>query len=220
MSPSLLLPSTTQNNQHREVWKGRRLEGDGSTLRELRQSCPQIVPPAISSSSSPSSRRLDSDSTITTHGRSRGECRDSAHSESREGSKDSPGWLLDGMAWRGDRAEGRRRWVSGRKESVVDVEVSRDFTRSRRTGLTSSNTFDIQLHARMSSEALSFTPPPPEETKPELSEEEQKALDAANAIREKAEQAGESLFSAFHSTRITNSPLPISQRCLTAGAKR
>lgn len=39
---------------------------------------------------------------------------------------------------------------------------------------------------------LSFTPPAVLETQPELSEEEQKVVDAANAAREKAEQAGTS----------------------------
>lgn len=41
------------------------------------------------------------------------------------------------------------------------------------------------------SEQLSFQPPPQAEDKPELSEEEQKALDIVNAQREKEEQAGE-----------------------------
>lgn len=41
------------------------------------------------------------------------------------------------------------------------------------------------------SEQLSFQPPPPAETKPELSEEERKALDVVNAKREKEEQDGE-----------------------------
>jgi hypothetical protein len=42
----------------------------------------------------------------------------------------------------------------------------------------------------MSSEQLSFTPPPPSESHPELSEAEQKKLDAENAAREAKEQAG------------------------------
>lgn len=43
------------------------------------------------------------------------------------------------------------------------------------------------------SEQLSFQPPAPLETKPELSEAEQKALDIVNAQREKEEQAGKPL---------------------------
>lgn len=43
------------------------------------------------------------------------------------------------------------------------------------------------------SEQLSFQPPAPAEDKPELTEEEQKALDLVNAQREKEEQAGTSL---------------------------
>ena len=41
------------------------------------------------------------------------------------------------------------------------------------------------------SEQLSFQPPAPAADKPELSEEEQKALDIVNAQREKEEQACE-----------------------------
>lgn len=41
-----------------------------------------------------------------------------------------------------------------------------------------------------SSEQLSFAPPPPTETAPELSEEEQKKLDVENAAKEAREQAG------------------------------
>lgn len=40
--------------------------------------------------------------------------------------------------------------------------------------------------------STSFTPPAPEETRPELSEVEQKALDLTNATRIKAEQDGAS----------------------------
>lgn len=43
------------------------------------------------------------------------------------------------------------------------------------------------------SEQLSFQPPAPAEDKPELTEEQQKALDLVNAQREKEEQAGSSL---------------------------
>lgn len=45
-----------------------------------------------------------------------------------------------------------------------------------------------------------FTPPAPLVTMPELSEDEQKALDVKNALREKAEQAGMNRALTYHST--------------------
>lgn len=49
----------------------------------------------------------------------------------------------------------------------------------------------LSTTSHIMSEQLSFQPPPQAEDKPELSEEEQKALDIVNAQREKEEQAGE-----------------------------
>jgi hypothetical protein len=65
------------------------------------------------------------------------------------------------------------------------------------------------------SEQLSFQPPAPTEDKPELNEEEQKALDLVNAQREKEEQAGTPLLQfppLFESSHFDCTPTALPYR--------